>query len=244
MMAQAEAIEHTLTVLQECFVYKIGPRPAAAGYKCSDWGEQDFIWTGRVSVLARGDQAFVKLEDPNTGELFAMTPVHESGANAIERCLDSSRYFVLRIEDGQGHHAYIGLGFEARADAYDFIASISDHFKRLKTEREAPQFSQRPAVDYSLRGDQKIQLNLKLKAVCTHWVPAAKSSPLGDLGSLFGALPASKPQASMPNNDWGFSEFKSASPAGPAAGTPSISLRQHRSFCRGGFRAGLRETFS
>lgn len=71
-----------------------------------------------MSVLARGDQAFVKLEDRNTGltfyhfmtkqiffakgELFAMTPVSESGPNAVERCLDSSRYFVLRIEDGQG----------------------------------------------------------------------------------------------------------------------------------------------
>lgn len=32
------------------------------------------------------------------------------------------RYFVLRLSDGSGHHAYLGVGFEDRNDAFDFNA--------------------------------------------------------------------------------------------------------------------------
>jgi len=28
--------------------------------------------------------------------------------------VDSTRYFVLRLDDGKGHHAFVGLGFQNR----------------------------------------------------------------------------------------------------------------------------------
>lgn len=40
---------------------------------------------------------------------------------------DSSRYFVLRIEDGKGNHAFIGLGFQVRGDAFDFKNALQEH---------------------------------------------------------------------------------------------------------------------
>lgn len=52
-------------------------------------------------------------ETHKTGELFAACPYDISG-KSVEAVLDSSRYFVLRVEsedeDGNKRHAYIGVG--------------------------------------------------------------------------------------------------------------------------------------
>lgn len=42
---------------------------------------------------------------------------------SVEAVLDSSRYFVVRVED-TGKKAYIGLGFAERTDSFDFSESI------------------------------------------------------------------------------------------------------------------------
>ncbi|KAH7818450.1 putative Adaptin earbinding coat-associated protein 2 [Monocercomonoides exilis] len=158
-------IELTLTVVPECFVYRLGPRPSAAGYMCRDWKPEDHIWTGKVTVTAKGDLCNIRLEDPKTGEVFANCPVAETGPSAVERALDSSRYFIVRVDDGQGHHAFVGLGFETREYAFDFMHTISEHFRRLREDKEAAAhpISQVPVKDWSLKEGEKISVKLNLK---------------------------------------------------------------------------------
>ena len=58
-------------------------------------------------------------QDGSTGELFAQVN-YAKPFSQVEPVLDSSRYFVLRVEGEGGKVAYIGMGFQERGDAFDF----------------------------------------------------------------------------------------------------------------------------
>ena len=45
---------------------------------------------------------------------------------SVEAVLDSSRYFVVRVED-EGKKAYIGMGFAERTDSFDFSERIRSY---------------------------------------------------------------------------------------------------------------------
>jgi hypothetical protein len=63
-------------------------------------------------------------QDSSTGELFAQV-TYATPWSQVEPVLDSSRYFVLRVEGDGGKRAYIGMGFAERGDAFDFQVSRS-----------------------------------------------------------------------------------------------------------------------
>lgn len=118
-----EPYSSVLYAVRECYVYRVPPRTSSAGYRAADWGDMEAsLWKGRMRIVEFADHCEIRLEDgetgafgyTNVGELFAMAPYDVTG-KSVEPVLDSSRYFVLRVEsDGptpeQRRKAYIGVG--------------------------------------------------------------------------------------------------------------------------------------
>ncbi|XP_013910153.1 PREDICTED: adaptin ear-binding coat-associated protein 2 [Thamnophis sirtalis] len=131
-MAESEDYESVLCVKPEVHVYRVPPRASNRGYRAAEWQLDQPTWSGRMRITARGSVAFIKLEDKNSGELFAQASVDQFPGIAVESVTDSSRYFVIRVEDGNGttgRRAFIGIGFVDRGDAFDFNVALQDHFK-------------------------------------------------------------------------------------------------------------------
>ncbi|CAL8467880.1 g7418 [Coccomyxa elongata] len=191
-----EAIEQTLFLAKEVQVYTIPPRPSSGGHKSGEWKVADRIFEGRLRVLSIGERCELRLEEPSSGELFAMCPVPlGQRAVAVEPVADSSRYFVLRLEDATTRrHAFIGMGFTDRTEAFDFNVALSDHEKYIRRAKEvqaaakedAPSTSAEAATlykkqDLSLKEGETIKINMRR----TSGDKAATSS-----GGLFSKLPA------------------------------------------------------
>lgn len=194
---EEEAFEHTLLVVREVSVYKIPPRTTSGGYKCGEWLQSDKIWSGRLRVVSCKDRCEIRLEDPNSGDLFAACFVYPGQReNSVESTLDSSRYFVLKIEDGQGKHAFIGLGFTERNEAFDFNVALSDHDKYLRREndKESGEASEEshidihPAVNHRLKEGETIRINVKHK-------PSTGTGMLSAAGLTGGHSVTAKPKA-------------------------------------------------
>lgn len=80
-------------------------------FSAADWNLNEPTWNGRMRMVTTGAQLNIKLEDKISGQLFANCPVEAYPGMAIEAVSDSSRYFVLRIQDDNGRSAFIGVGF-------------------------------------------------------------------------------------------------------------------------------------
>ncbi|XP_068699590.1 adaptin ear-binding coat-associated protein 1-like isoform X2 [Montipora foliosa] len=204
--------ESVLCVKNECFIYKIPPRTSNRGYRAADWKLDQPDWTGRVRVCAKGKECYIKIEDKNSGKLFAKCPVDDYPGIAVEAVLDSSRYFVLKIVNDNGQHAFIGMGFQDRGDSFDFNVAMQDHFKWIKQneklEAEAVQPDLTPKLDLSFKEGQTIHINLGNRA------PGATSRPKPAGGGL----------AVIPPPPGGMAP-KLAPPPGTGAASPASSRR-------------------
>ncbi|KAM3831945.1 adaptin ear-binding coat-associated protein 1 isoform 3-T3 [Vipera latastei] len=196
MAAAAEAeYESVLCVKPEVSVFRIPPRASNRGYRASDWKLDQPDWTGRLRVTSKGKVAYVKLEDKVSGELFAQAPIDQYPGIALETVNDSSRYFVIRIQDGNGRSAFIGIGFGDRGDAFDFNVALQDHFKWVKQEtdlsRESQELDSRPKLDLGFKEGQTIKLNIG--NIPTKKSGSAKPRPPGSGGlSLLPPPPGGK----------------------------------------------------
>nr|XP_043613648.1 uncharacterized protein At1g03900 [Erigeron canadensis] len=154
--------------VSECYVYLIPPRKTAASYRADEWDINKWNWEGTMKVVSKGEECIIRLLDKTTGELYARAFLRDGEPHPVEPVIDSSRYFVLRVEENIGgrlRHAFIGIGFRERPQAYDFQAALHDHMKYLNKKKTAEemdqQFQQTSSVDYSLKDGETLVLQLK-----------------------------------------------------------------------------------
>ncbi|KXN92186.1 Adaptin ear-binding coat-associated protein 2 [Leucoagaricus sp. SymC.cos] len=161
-------VESILYIAREVSVYKIPPLRANVGYRAGEWGDlAQPLWKGRLRIIERSSGIVIQFEDTQTGELFAKAD-YDPERPSVEAVLDSSRYFVVRVEDS-GRKAYIGMGFAERTDSFDFNVALQDYTKRCKVNLHAevaepdapsPHLPPGPKKDYSLKEGQTFTINL------------------------------------------------------------------------------------
>ncbi|KAH8826865.1 adaptin ear-binding coat-associated protein 1 [Flagelloscypha sp. PMI_526] len=203
-----EEIESILYICREVSVYKIPPLKKNEGHRAGEWGDlADPLWKGRLRITEKSTGAAMLLEDNSTGELFARAE-YDPARPSIEAVLDSSRYFVVRIEN-EGKKAYIGMGFAERGDSFDFNVAIQDYTKRWKVkmnppeeEEEAAPVSTGPKKDYSLKEGQTFSISIPGRS---------KPKPSTTTGDLFGDSTSSSSSSGL----GGFSGLLPPPPSAP-----------------------------
>ena len=76
-------VEHTLFVCREVSAFQIPPRPAAGGHRSGDWKVADKVFTGRLRVVAKGQNCELRLEESNrSGNERRQSSSVESGINS------------------------------------------------------------------------------------------------------------------------------------------------------------------
>eukprot|EP00980_Cylindrotheca_fusiformis_P007100 scaffold1489_cov194-Cylindrotheca_fusiformis.AAC.10 len=178
-----DAVERVRCVIQDAHVFKLPPRPTAGGWRGAEWTDE--VWQGTVRVVERDDVTLVLLVDRAGGGIFAVCPIQDG---AVDRCVDSSRYFVLRIENANGRHMFIGMAFNERNDAFDFNTSLEDAKReRAKAKEPAVTLPGLGGKDYSIKEGEKITVKIGNMSVGDK--PEKRKSSTGKKGGF--ALKAS-----------------------------------------------------
>ncbi|KAL7427277.1 hypothetical protein ACHAXM_000779 [Skeletonema potamos] len=168
-------IERLRLKIPNAHIFKLPPKPSAGGWRGAEW--RDKIWQGTLKVVERNDDTAVLLVDAqNEKNIFAMCPIsHQlddksnNGGNGVDRCIDSSRYFVLRIQNSQGRHMFIGLAFNERNDAFDFNTALEDSRREKMAEKKAAAaapltkksiYKNGNSVDYKMKEGEKIKVSI------------------------------------------------------------------------------------
>ncbi|KIM27512.1 hypothetical protein M408DRAFT_329961 [Serendipita vermifera MAFF 305830] len=194
-----DEVESVLFVQREISVYRVPPLTSMDGYKAADWGLDQPLWKGRLRILEKESSGvIIVLEDGQTGTTFARAPYTDEGA--VQPSLDSSRYFVLRVQDPTtGNKAHIGIGFTDRTESLDFKIALQDYEKRknapAKAEKEKEAVASGPKVDYSLKEGQTFKISIpggRFASSSTSKPETASSSTAGS-----GSIPLLPPPPSV-----------------------------------------------
>ncbi|KAL3244225.1 hypothetical protein MRX96_018852 [Rhipicephalus microplus] len=130
--------------------------------------------------------------NPLAGELFAKCPIDKYPGIAVEAVMDSSRYFVIRLQDDNGRAAFIGIGFADRGDSFDLNVALQDHFKWLEKTEELEKGGSDPAqphLDLSFKEGQTIKINMNIGQKSGSGKSRPRAPTSGSGGGGIGLLP-------------------------------------------------------
>ena len=155
-------------------VFMIPPRDSVRGHVSGTWRHDDCLCdtiSCRIEKEDDGCLCVIRLirEDASSGEsLFAMSriPLDVPVDSVVESACDSSRNFVIRVEDPETkRHAFLGLSFEDRSVALDFRMVLSE------LERKESMYRQQGLCSSSGNRDLRLKegdvLHLSIPGVAT-----------------------------------------------------------------------------
>ncbi|GMF26062.1 unnamed protein product [Phytophthora lilii] len=147
--ADAFVLERTLFSESGVWLYQVpASQVSSLAPRADAWDPEHPFLTGSVRVLQRGDACLVQLFEPAAEDappaLFAQCPLQITRELALDvyvhDCVDSSRYFMLRVEDEKtGRRAFVGIGFPDRTAAFNFKATLQDYAKYALRQLEVQQ---------------------------------------------------------------------------------------------------------
>lgn len=194
-----EEVESILYICREISVFKIPPLKANEGHRAQDWGLDNPLWKGRLRITEKTSGVSILFEDSQSGELFAKAD-YDPEKPCVDSVLDSSRYFVIRIEDG-GRKAYIGFGFAERSDSFDFNVALQDYTKRWRASKNpptedtpSPHIPAGPKKDYSLKEGQTFSIS----------IPGRKKAESSGSGDLLGLATTTTSKTTTTSSTGGF----------------------------------------
>ncbi|KAJ6859194.1 hypothetical protein NC652_041473 [Populus alba x Populus x berolinensis] len=135
----------TILLLKRVFTYWIWIFISLEGYfRADEWDVNKWAWEGTLKVISKGEECIIRLEDKTTGELYARAFLRKGEQHPVEPVIDSSRYFVLRIEEN--------------------IGELPRYLDKKKTAEDMEQhFQETSSVDYSLKEGETLVLQMKNK---------------------------------------------------------------------------------
>ena len=155
---EVEETTRTLTKIDKCFTFKV-PSRGPSGYSANLLKENPMGNYG-LEIISKGKEAVIMLKKPD-GSVYCMSPIKPNGAECYEKSFDSSRYFVLRLEDPRtGKTGSIGVGFNKREEALEFKVTIQDFLVRVR--REATNKTE-VVKDHQDTGQFKLEGKIKMK---------------------------------------------------------------------------------
>lgn len=160
-MHNDETVEYVHCNLKDAHVFQlpIASKPET-GWSAMSMAKES--WQGTIKVVNRDGFSGLLLLDRLSGAVFAVCPLAD-----MERCTDSSRYFVVQVKDAT-KTAYMGVAFNERTAAFDFNVAIGS-CKRERDSKELPP----PDTEAS-------EPLLKRDAAKTDWLLNSEDACIGD----------------------------------------------------------------
>lgn len=96
------------------------------------------------------------------GVEYAKATIAENFKDSVQKVVDSSRGYAIRLTSDDGRNMWVGMGFHDRNDAFDFYAAFEDFQKKREMERNPHLFKNvnKKQIDFSLKPGQLINLNI------------------------------------------------------------------------------------
>lgn len=213
-------LRQTLMTVEECFLYKVPPLVTASGYRANDWNLGAPLETCGFQVERRDNDLYLLFTLDNHSKLYAQAKVRGvAGAlgaggdqqmmggsnydnNNIEPVVDSSRYFVTKIQNphhqarpgSRADEAVLGFGFRDREVAIDLLGNLQQFQRSI--QREVNARTMKVVGIPQLKDGAKMHISLPAAGRASQGGPSSSSSKRTAATAAAAGHPPSHPPSS------------------------------------------------